>query len=435
VQLTSRSSLVDGDKSTSTAIDIGSNDDQNIGVDLDGLKYVQKIYVYTEEPGTLFDETRYTWAVYSGNNATGVWTQITASASFDYDDDENRFEITFTRTRARYFKVVNTANDNQSLNVTEIEAYDVTTYAAFTTTDSKKTTETYQANVGYKPWDWLYFTYDFTKDTQDNRSEDEKTRRDTHNISGRIDRQLTKSLSAWAQYRRRWEFDSEAEDTTTDIYLLHFLVSPLETLDTDLSFNHTVSKEESQTQSRTTSGLLQITARLREGADLDVDANLVRTENLAGGTDTTTKSINSNLRLVLTRMLTAELEYDRNWTETEQASGKTEAETSLAKTTLYWRPSHEFYLRGSYSLDRDEKTGEETTQQQINMNWLVTEKMQLDMGYTVDNNDTDRTAYSADLSWNLSRALTLRFGYDWSRQETDTVTKIQTFTSDLSARF
>jgi hypothetical protein len=31
--------------------------------------------------------------------------------------------------------------------------------------------------------------------------------------------------------------------------------------------------------------------------------------------------------------------------------------------------------------------------------------------------------------------LTLRFGYDWSRQETETITETQTFTTDLSARF
>jgi hypothetical protein len=61
--------------------------------------------------------------------------------------------------------------------------------------------------------------------------------------------------------------------------------------------------------------------------------------------------------------------------------------------------------------------------------------MQLDMGYTVDKNSTDRQTYTSDLSWNFSRALTLRFGYDWSRQETDIITKIQTFTTDLSARF
>lgn len=434
-------SLVDGNKATSAGIDIGittDEDRQNIGVEFDSPKDVEKIYLYTEEPGTFFDETQFVWAVYTADTNTGgggEWTQITASATDVYDDDENRFEISFTKTNARYFKVVNAGNDGNALEVTEIEAYDVKTFQAFTTTTDERVLETYQANLGYKPWDWLYLTYDFTKDDQDKKTEGEKTRRDTHNLSGRVDRDINKYLSAWAQYRRRWSFDSETEDTTTDTYLVHFLSSPLDTLDTDLSFNHTVTQEESETQSRTSSALLQITAKLREGADLDVDGNIVRSKNLTSDTETTTKSIDSNLRLALTKMLTAELEYNRNWTDTEQPGNETNEETSLGKTTLYWRPSQGFYLRGSYGFIKDEKTGDETTQQQYNMNWLVTEKMQLDMGYTVDKNDSDTQTYTSNLSWNFSRALTLRFGYDWSRQEADQITTTQTFTTDLSARF
>ena len=170
---------------------------------------------------------------------------------------------------------------------------------------------------------------------------------------------------------------------------------------------------------------------------MDVDGNIIRTENVAGGTETTTKSIDSNLRLALTKMLTADLEYDRTWTETEQASGDTDAENSFGKITLYWRPSREFYLRGSFSIDRDEKTKEEDTQQQYTMNWLLTEKMQLDTTYTLQDNDTgsDSQSFTGNLSLNFSRAMTLRFSYDWTRQESDTVTKTQAFTTNLSARF
>ena len=437
--------LIDGNESTSTGINIGSgssHDDQNIGVDLNLATEVQKIYLYTTTPSpdpTLpdpgFRVNDFRWAVYSSSDNV-TWTVITNNAGFVYDTDENRFEISFTRTRARYFKVVNTANDDLiDVFVTEIEANDVTTFAAFTTTDTERTTETIQANLGYKPTDWLSFTYDFTQDEQETEPDSETTRRHTHNVSGRVERELHKYLTTWAQYRRRWEDDTEAEDTTTDTYLVHFLSSPLETLDTDLSLNHTETKEDSDTRSKSSSALLQITARLREGADLDVDGNITRSENLVSESETTSKFINSNLRLELTRMLTAEIEYNRNWTDTEQPSGDTTGRTSLAELTLYWRPSRDFYFRGSYGIDRDEESGDETSRQQYNMNWLMTEKMQLDMGYTLDSNDTDTQTYSSNLSWDLSRMLTLRFGYDWSRQEADTITETQTFTTDLSARF
>ncbi len=290
--------------------------------------------------------------------------------------------------------------------------------------------------------DWLSFTYDFTQDereTKPDQEESEKTSRRTHNMNCRVERELHKYITAWAQYGRRLEYDSEAEaeDKITDTYLLHFLFSPLTTLNTDLSLNHTVSKEDGETESKSSSALLQISAKLREGADLNVDANITRSENLVSQSETTIKSINSDLRLELTRMLTAEIEYDTNWTETQQSEpdGDTTGRTSNARIIFYWQPSHDFYLRGSYDIDRDEKSGEETTQQQYNMNWLMTEKMQLDMGYSLNRNDSVSSTYAANLSWNLSRVFTLRFGYDWSRQKKDMTETTQTFTTNLSARF
>jgi len=439
-------------RTTPTEINIGGfgNTDRNIGLELNSPEDVELIYLYTEDnPLALISFTDFTWDVYSSadnNNTTTTttWNPI-SNVTFKYNTNENRFEISFDKTNARYFKIVNTSNDsNNNLYVTEIEAYNYKTYAAFTTTETEQTTQTTQANLRYKPTDWLSFTYDFTNDERKTEPdqektelESEKTKRLTHNMNCRVERELHKYITAWAQYGRRMEYDSEAEDKTTDTYLLHFLSSPLPTLDTDLSLNHTVSKEKGETQSKNSSALLHISAKLRKGADLNVDANITRSENLVSQSETTTKSINSDLRLELTRMLTAEIEYDTNWTKTQQSEldGDTMGRTSSARVILYWRPSHDFYFRGSYDIDRDEKSGEETTRQQYNMNWLMTEKMQLDMGYTLNRDDTVSSTYSADLSWNLSRVFTLRFGYDWSHQKEDMAETTQTFITNLSARF
>ena len=448
--LASTPALIDGNKTTSAGINIGggaANEDQNIGLDLTFSTEIEKIYLYTTGRDNNFNKNNFVWDVYSStDNAT--WTLITAGASFDYDTNQERFEISFTKTSAQYFKVVNDDNDSYDLFVTEIEAYSSTTQAAFTTTETDQTTQTTQANLGYKPTDWLSFTYDFTQDEQEKDQTDAdstKTRRSRHNISGRIGKEFKvhKYLKVRPEYHRRqeYEYDSEAEietettDKTTDTYRVHFLLSPLTTLDTDLSLNHTVSKEDRETQSKISSALLQISAKLREGADLDVDTNITRSENPVSQSETTTKYINSNLRLELTRMLTAEIEYNNNWTETENPDTISDGRTHDAKCTLYWRPSRYFYFRGSYGIDRDDKSGEETTQQQYNMNWLMTEKMQFNMGYTLNRNDTVSSTYSSDLSWNLSRIFTLRFGYAWTRQEADPITETQAFTTNLSARF
>ena len=439
VTLTSHASLIDGKKTESAVINIGGgNTNQNIGLELSFAEDVELIYLYTEEHNFALSHTAFAWDVYSSADNNN-WNLITRNADFEYDTNENRFEISFPKTNARYFKIVNTANDLNNLNVTEIEAYSLI-QGAYT---KESTTQNTQANLRYKPTDWLSFTYDFTQDEQktkldqeETEPESKKTRRQTNYVNCRVEKELHKYITAWAQYGRWMEYDSETADRTTDIYLLHFLSSPLTTLDTNLSLNHTVSKEDGETRSKSSSALLQISAKLREGADLNVDANITRSENLFSQSETTTKSINSDLRLELTRMLTAEIEYDTNWTETQQSEsgGDATGRISSARIIFYWRPSHDFYFRGSYDIDRDEKAGEETTQQQYNMNWLMTEKMQLYMGYTLNSNDTVSSTYSANLSWNLSRVFTLRFGYDWSRQKED-VTETQTFTTNLSARF
>jgi len=441
--LASTPALIDGNKTTSAGINIGEigNTYQNIGVDLKYDTKVELIYLYTTTPNAFFNKNLFTWAVYHSDDNLS-WTEITSTVNKDYDTIKERFEISFTATTAKYFKIVNTANGTYELYVTEIEAYSYKTYAAFTTTETEQITQTTQANIRYKPMDWLSFTYDFTQDdreTKPDQEESEKTKRRAHSMNCRVERELHKYITAWAQYGRRMEYDSEAEanDKITDTYLLHFLFSPLTTLNTDLSLNHTVSKEDGEAESKSSSALLQISAKLREGADLNVDANITRSENLVSQSETTTKSISSDLRLELTRMLTAEIEYDTNWTETQkpEPDGDTTGRTSNARIIFYWRPSHDFYFRGSYDIHRDEKSGEETTQQQYNINWLMTEKIQLDMGHTLNRNDSVSSTYAANLSWNLSRVFTLRFNYDWSRQKEDMTETTQTFTTNLSARF
>ncbi len=450
--------LKDGDKTTRvttpTDINIGEGTDRNIGLELSFAEDVELIYLYTTKPDSAFNADNFTWAAYSSKD-NNVWEPITG-ADFKYDTNENRFEISFPKpkTKAEYFKIVNTKSDPNDLYVTEIEAYGFVTYAPFTTIETEHTTQTIQANLGYKPTDWLSFTYDFMQDQreetqQEEEPDQEKTRRQTHNATGRVEKQLHKYLTAGAQYQKRLEYNYEAEDKTTDTYLLQFLSSPLKTLDTDLSLNHTVSKEGGETQSKSSSALLQISAKLRDGANLDVNGDITRSENPVSQSDTTTKSVNSNLRLELTRMLTAEIEYNNNWTETENPDGSASGRSWDGKTTFYWRPSHEFYFRASCAMN-SQNDGDKTFQMQYNMNWLMTEKMQFSMGHTLDEvvdkfdicdifdiykSDTLKSTYSADLSWNLSRTFSLRFNYDLKRQEADETTETQTFSTNLSARF
>ena len=446
ISLNDKPDLIDGDKATSTGIQIGGfptsdYDDQNIGLEFTFSTEIEKIYLYTTTPNTKFNKNNYTWDVYSSSD-NSTWTLVKDTASFDYDRTQERFEISFTKTSAKYFKVVNDDNESYDLFVTEIEAYGVKAQAAYTTAETVATTETVQANLGFRPFDWLSFTYNINQDMQKSESgtTSTRTRRLSQNISGVVEKgfKVHKYLEVRPHYQKRLEYKDESgaeTSSSTDTYRVHFLSSPLKTLDTDLSLNHRVSKEDGQTQSKSSSALLHVAAKLREGADLDMDADITHSENLLSESDSTTRSINSNLRLELTSTLTTEIEYNMNWSETEAPGGGTTGRNSYAKIIGYWRPSHDFYFRGSYSVDRDEEAGDETSRQDYDLNWLLTEKIQLSMGYGLNRNDTVQTTYSSDLSWSLSRTFTLRFGFNWTRQEAETETETQVVTADLSARF
>ena len=433
------------------SVNLNVSNYQNIRIDLTRSYEVEKIYVYTT-PDRTIDKNDFNWTVYYSNDTDfTTWTPIPVNGTPDYDGDSQRFEILFDKTTAQYFRVVNTANDLIDLYVTEIEAYGVTSQPAYTTAEDVTTTENLQANLAFRPFDWLSFAYDLNQnhrktnekatDTPTTRT---KTRRSRHNISGLLGKgfQVHKYLEVRPQYQKRLEYedDSQTEPRTEisrsiDTFRVRFVSSPLETLDTDLSLNHWVLQEESKTQSRTSSALLHIAAELREGADLDIDGDITLSENLPNKSESISRSIHSNLRLELTSVLTTEIEYNMNYSETEAPSGDTTSRTSDAEVTLYWRPSHDFYFRGSYGVDRDEESGDETTRRNYNLNWLLTKKVQLSMDYTTNRNDTDETSFSSDLSWNLSQMFTFRFGYNWSQREADTKTEIQTVSADLSARF
>ncbi len=426
--------LIDGNIAAGAGIDIGSSGDtdQNIGAELVRTEEVEEIWIYTEQKYTDNTNTPVQWDVYLSDDDNVTWDLIETNATSEYIQEEQRFKISFTPTSAKFFKVVNTTKASFiNLYVTEIKLFGTTIEPV-----STHTRENIIFDAGIRPVDWMRVTYNFTQDKSETDPDSRTTRLTAHNISARADADLHKYLKAWAQYQKRLEYDdTESDRRSTDTYSLHFDSSPLETLNSSLSINHSAPKKGSVTQSRTTSSLLHIAAELREGVDLSVDGNLNYTENLVTPTETFIRTVNSDLRLKLTRALTTEIKYTTDWTTTCDSDNiETSARNSTVRTDLYYRPVRSFYFRWSYELQRS-SGGEESTVNQYNINWVMTEKLRLNMDYRIDRNSEVKTIYSADLAWNLSKVFVLRCEYDRSRREADTLTKTQTFTTILSARF
>ena len=334
------------------------------------------------------------------------------------------------------------------------------TSSVTTSTDRTRKNLIFDAGLRLRPFNWFRISYDYKLDDTDIDAEEneqeteeeeteEKTEEDkeedkeadqtvqTHNMSIRGDARLHKYLKSWAQYQKRLEYNSEGDDTSTDTFILNFDSTPFETLKTNLIFNHLINRTESETQSKTSSMLLHMIANIWEGVDLSVDGGINYTDDIAGDTETFTRTIDSDLRMKLTNTLTTEVNYITNWIDTDNADGtETSKFNYTIRTDVYYRPVQSFYFRFSHELQQNENA-EDSKYYITDINWLMTEKLRLNLQYKMDENSNDDTGFFSDLLWNMSKIFVLRFKYDWSRtrEENDILTETNIFTAIVSAKF
>jgi len=352
----------------------------------------------------------------------------------DTDDTttENEGRINF---RESFWENRITTSGNYTVADTENENV---TSTGTTSTDTTRKDLVFDAGLRLRPFNWSRISYDYELDdreTEIDTGTDTDQTVEAHTISIRGDTRLHKYLKSWAQYLKRLEYNSDDDDTSTDTFILNFDSMPIETLNTNLIFNHLINKTESETQSKTYSTLLHIIANIWEGVDLSVDGGINYTDNIVGDTETLAKNIDSDLRLKLTRTLTTEINYNTQWTDTKNSDGtETSTYNHTIGTDLYYRPVQSFYFKFSHELQKSKDTAA-SNYYMTDINWLMTEKLRLNLQYKVDKNSNEDADFSSDLLWNMSKIFVLRFKYDWSRARSNTLTKTNTFTTIVSAKF
>ena len=336
-----------------------------------------------------------------------------------------------------------TVNDTENENVTTTDPENENV----TTTDSTDTTTkdlVFDAGLKLRPFKWSRISYNYELDDKEidrDTGDDTEQTTQAHNLSIRGDARLHKYLKSWAQYQKRLEYNTDGDDTSTDTFTLNFDSTPIETLNANLIFNHLINTTESETQSKTSSMFLHIIANIWEGVDLSVDGDVSYTDNIVGDTETFTKTIDSDLRLKLTKTLTTEINYITEWTDTDNSDG-TEASifNYTIRTDIYYRPVQSFYFKFTHELQKNENA-EDSNNYITDINWLMTEKLRFNLQYKEDKNSADNTKFGSDLVWNMSKIFVLRFKYDRSKEydlskEKDNIlTKTNTFTAILSAKF
>ncbi|MDY7000492.1 MAG: hypothetical protein SVS15_01755, partial [Thermodesulfobacteriota bacterium] len=348
--------LRDEDKDTATGINIGgsaNNINRLIGFDLgDKKNNINTVSIYTEEEYDLL-ATDFDLKVYWYDDSEEK--HLTTNATTVYNKAGKNCTIDFDQVDARYFVVESDVSTNTNINITEIEALDTLavvyvpdrvytisedmfTAKTESETETKSTSRNMQLNLGYKAFEWLSFLYGYSQDREQSEPGPTKTKSTSQTMGVSAEKDFNRYFNTSANYQRRTQYALDEKTTSTDTSSVRFGSSPLDTVDVGLSLSKTGSRTESDTQSKSSSALLNVAATLREGADLDVDANIIDNHNIPGKTRTVTRSLNTNLGLDLTRTLKADLKHDDTWITTDESSSQTSEHTSSYETALNWRP-------------------------------------------------------------------------------------------------
>lgn len=444
--------LIDGDYSTATELDIGSTGTiyNNIGVELELPEECETVYLYTTsnyDPS--LSNAYFTWEVYYSEDGIN-WNLIASNASFFYDTVYSRFEITFPSREARYFKVVNTSRDDRSfigsVSVTEIEVLGSQNRKAneeINTTASRWGTNFV---ASYRPLKDLTVGYNFTCDYSESDPgppvDSYKTREMSHGTN--VSYYLNKYLSSSAQYGIRTSVADNRENKN-DSVSLQFNSSPLETLNTSLSFNHTESEEEREgsggerekLEGESDSCLLYTSANLWEGVDVSGNYLINQNESSAGA-ETTAHTINLDLRTKLTKNVTVESGYGHNWERIEGIDIPAEwKQTSNIFLKLRYSPSDIFYLSSDYISSRSEEVSSDSTG--FSMSWLPAEKIQINFNSKLQQNRYDQyndetISCALDMSWYVSRYIIFKCGNNYSKSKGKRDNETQTIYARFSAR-
>jgi len=427
-ELTSTPGLIDGDLTT---VVLSASDNMNIGLGLFEATNVDTIYIYTEStyvyPDNPTAAQRITWAVYYSNddNTTKNWTLITSNASFTFNSVYHRFEIDFSETNAKYFKVV--YHSQTSISITEIEAYGFEYVEEKTKTSTKTWTGNFSLSA--RPWEKWSTAYHLSYYRAEISPQDTLNYTLSHgaNITWELSRYFTPTLS----YQRSKNVTGD-DEVIVDTYSLNIRSVPFETLTTSFTLTHSETDSKEGYDSKVDSAILTTVATIWEGVDINWNFNVSRTKSEAG---TESLSIFSDiyLRVIITRYLSWDIDYNQSWQRTSNEETTTTTYTNI-NTTLVYTPSSRLY--GRVFLQYNKTEVETRFLHEYSMGIFLTRKIQLSwISRFTEAELRDEMTHTLDLNWNIGRHSNFRAGWSFNKITNEIEEKSRSFYVQYSLSF
>jgi len=456
--LATQNALIDGDKSTAiTTINVGdtvgdTNVQHNIGMELTSTKSVKNLRIYTNIAKTsAFSETL-TFTVYSGTTASN-WTAITGAASpapsTSVTEDVYFYEVSFTPTTARFFKIVNTSETGTTANVyiTEIEAYGDETEKT-DITDRFDQGLNFNTSLKARPDLSVSFSFYLTRNDEEPSSLPEaasnlfstifsKTQKGGEGASSgtttrswgpSVNWQPYTKLMTSLRFQRQDSWDTEGTtDSASNTYAFSLNSPLLDTLDATFSATRSEQYSFSEKQTISDSLLLSTLAKLYDGVNMVTDLNYTTSESFQTNLTTDTLSLNGNINAILTRRLSGTFTYGFSW----PAPGTASNQQSLVLT---YRPSA--LLNFMASLQTADTGTTRTFGQNYSIDWLPVPVLNFNLSaQETDSGDTKNQTLTFQNRWQINKYMDFQFNYSLGRVKSSSETDTHTWGLSFTGRF
>jgi hypothetical protein len=395
--------LNDNDLVTATTVELPPFGDQlNVALQIN-LETFNRLSIYFDRSVLVGTQQRLHWTFYTSQD-NDLWTQLSATPSLTYTEDNGRTiaEFTFTTpiVAARYIKaVVETDIGFDTAFITELQAFEQIDNVSNTEEiTSKNTTENIQASINYRPWSQWQLGYSFNRSTSD-PERGVLSVQDNHSVNSHLD--LNRYFAVSCSVSENTDAVAGMDDQVNRSYAFSYRANPLN--DLNFSLNGTRSNHfDGNTKDRSSDS---ISSNISTVILPDLSANISymwsKSQNFLDASTTNSSSYTFNLMARINERLNLSYYYSYNDVDSHRAS-------------LSYRPSDLLSLTASIMQT------DATQSYSSSLHWRITPKIQTDLRYSLSCGDQGNSHNSRfNLSWDISSYLSVRQSIDWNKTDTD----------------
>ena len=427
---TTVATLIDGNLTTPTtpAINIGgSSAGQNMGLDFGSPRQVNLIYVYVD---TVSDADM-GWTVYTSDDNL-VWVQLPLGSVSLYNFTFKRYEMSFSPSTARYFKVVNSGvNEQPEVFVTEMQAF--LTSQAGQNQPAKSQNHQISLSGNYQVHRNVHLGMDASYGSRtENLSGQE---RQESSISGNVSFRPSNlfSTNARAQHGAIDYSDIDVPLQESNVFSLTFLSNPLPALEMSLSGSRYETKEDRRLSQISHSSLLHASFLLIPGLSGTAEVGLSRNEQIMAdyGTNTYTYRLSADANPYQSLNLNAGYSVQDYVSDLAGASGRRDN----LNARFNYRLTLSISLQGGIAYGRDQD--HENVDQDYSLSWMLTDRLSASANAHFQHTDGSEQSrqFGTQSSYRISNRTNVFASYSFSDYGELTTGEIVSFQIGLNTGF